>query len=160
MQVHEIKSKEPDLRNISVDSDHNVPIRTYRCLREGLEYAGYVLRKGDQITGSKPVCGRGSDLTVSNEIRDKKGKIISIHPPCFELVGKMVEVQEPASTFEKTDDDPRSKKQICADIFQNFEEKVNPLRIGRPELLVLEQKYIIERGKDGLTAQTDYEVIK
>jgi hypothetical protein len=156
MQVHQLKNKEPEHRSLNVGGDGD--LKWYRCIKEGLEYAGYTLQKGDQINSSLPVCGQGVDLTKPHKVvlgKDANGKdIIKIHPPAFEEVVGMIPANT-KNTFEREDSDPRSKSEIAEDIFLAFEEKVNPLRISRPDILLYEQKLIMERQKDGLTAVID-----
>ncbi len=159
--VHQAETNPPERRDLSLGGDGE--LRWYRCLKEGLEYAGYTLRKGDQINSSPPMCGKGVDLTKGSEVKDKKGKVLYTKSPCFELVKEMVEAgSEKQSPFEKKDSDPRGKKEIAEDIYLAVGEKISPAqlaRIGRPDLLVMEQKYIHERDKDGTTAVIDEKVM-
>lgn len=151
MQLHEVETVKPEPQSIDMETG----TQWYLCLKgtESLpfEYAGHSLKKGDQIKSDLPVCGKGIDLTKSYEVKDEKGKVIFMHPPAFEPVKEMVEAGSEEPALQK-DVDPRSKKDIAEDIFLAVGEKISPAqlaRIGRPDLLAMEQKYIFERDKDG-----------
>ena len=177
MITHEIETKKPERRELSLGGDGE--LKWYRCLKGTdelpFEYCGHSLRKNDQINSSLPVCGKGVDLTKSHKVyiskedfkdmkpqqrrrfsKDKDGEAFMEHPPSFELIIGMI----PADTAPAvTDTDPRSKEDICKDIFLINEEKINPLRIGRPDLIAYEKKVIIERQKDAQTAVMDAKVM-
>lgn len=154
MQVHEIETKTPERRELNLGGEGD--LKWYRCLKgtEELpfEYCGYSLRKDDQISSSLPVCGKGIDLTKPHAIMDDKGKPVKnkqgkdvVHPPAFEEIIGMV----PADAVPVVPDtDPRNKDQIAEDIFIAFEEKINPLRISRPDIILHEKKLIRERDMD------------
>lgn len=157
MLVHELKTKEAETKMVDVGGDGE--LAWYRSLKgtieQPFEYCGHSLIKGDQINSSLPTCGKGVDLTKPHKVKED-GKVVKIHPPAFELVTGPVVVKE---EVVPVDADPRSKNEIAEDIFIAFEEKVNPLRISRPDIIALEKRLIIERQKDAQTAIIDDKVM-
>jgi len=134
----------------------------YRCEKNKLWFKGRKWKRGEIYFGEEPRCGKGISLSAG---KMPTFVFLSYHDPTAP------EEEQPQSVdlqpdYNRDDDsgaeDPRTKKQILADIQANYGEELNP-RLKKADILEKERLLKMTARRDvGVpqTAETDFDPLK